>query len=336
MTFGSFTKVFGKVTEIKDKDLKNVVIGIDAFVSIFISSGVQWKSGLTNKNGEPTHHIQVCLNNIVKAIKNNVEEIWIFDNTNTKREKIEEVKKRGTARAKAKSKLSKVIKDIEAMKNAKNTLAPNRLAEVFVNYDEDLKVLTEEFKKLNCRNPNYSRFTSFINHIKFILDCLGIKYTTAPDQIEAEQLGAYLYKQKVISGMKTTDPDVLVFGCNRMYKKVRKQTGVYDVYELKHCLEEHDITHDQFVKLAVALGSDFAPKAKGVGPKTAIAKVKNDKITWTEAQLKAMDVFKEELTPEYEIVQNERTEESIQKLKEWLIKEQGFNAARLDKLLVFD
>jgi 5'-3' exonuclease len=333
MTFKNFTKLYEANRVVKYEDLKSTKLGIDAYVEIFRTSGVGYISGLTNSEGETTQHIKATLNNILKAISLNIYTIWCFDGKKHTIEKSNTQNDRKTIRERNLKELEDKKNKFDKLKKLLNSMSLEERKETIPDYKENLQDMEAEIKKLECRNPTGNQFGKMKKDIIFMLDCLGIDYTIAPDNVEAEELAASMSRSGEIDGFITTDPDYLLYGGTKMYKKIPKQTGKYSEYELSTILEDNKIDMETFIQTGIALGTDFASKVPRVGPKTVLKKINDNKIQWSDEQKQAMDVFTKNIDREipHEIIHKERTSESIDKLLNWLVDVQSFNRETLEK-----
>ena len=332
MTFKNFAAIFTSVGTYQLKDVAGRPIAIDALVEIFRTSGVQYISGLTNKLGQPTQHIKAILANVLKAIDLGIDETWVFDGGGNV-DKADEEKRRKKIREKATINLAAKAKEIDELKSAVEGLSMEEIKEVDPGFEQSIADKEEELRILKVKNPNGSAVHQYIVDTYFILECLGVKHFRTPKGVEAEQLAVAM----PADGMRTVDPDHLLFGGRAIYKKISKQSGKYAVYTLEACLAEYKLTMKQFIQVAVALGTDFAPKVPRVGPKTVLKKVLAGTIEWTAEQNAAVDMFLASPAKmagiKYEVKKPKRTVESIAKLRAWLVDVQNFGAARLDKQL---
>lgn len=330
-----FTELFTKHKVVKLKDLAGMKVAVDSYIEIFRTSGVQHQSGLTNAKGEPTQHIKACFNNIVKAKSVGLEQIWVFDARKARIEKKEVLDDRKDVKQGNMNEIAKLDAELIALRDLMKRMTVDDLKSIDPNFETTLATKQANLEKLKSRNPEFKHICKFRSDIKFMLDKLGIPWCTAPDEIDAEQYGAWLCEMKLANGVLTTDPDALMFGAPFIIKKIPKQTGKYEKWDLQECLDEHKLTRNQFIEVGVALKCDFAPKVAGVGPKTVVKKVQSGTIAWTDAQKRAIEIFKQQPMKDHIPVftTNKCTTESLQELKNWLVKEQQFGEAGVDKQL---
>ena len=173
-----------------------------------------------------------------------------------------------------------------------------------------------------------------INDCKFILECLNIKYITAPKDVEAEAVCSKL----TYNGYDITwscDTDSILYGSKILVREIKsKGKKVLQQYILDDLLNDNNLDIDDLKKIGIVLGSDHAPKTPGIGPGTVLKKYKSVKLT--EVQDKAIQVFSREVDLsnltfhgyEDNITKKEYTDK-INKLIDWLVIEKGFNREKI-------
>lgn len=245
------------------KDLEGERVAMDTLWAIYSTIlAMQNVSSLTDSQGNITSHILIILNKVLAMKKAGVRQVWIFD-----------------------SPTANPMKANENAKRKEKRVASNNEKVQFVVKKQHIDDIQELFKHM------------------------GILYIVAPPGIEAEQYGAMLtmgedrYCKYMISG----DTDVLVFGGN-LLKPVSKKTAAaknaktskkavpekvpdFLGFELDDILKEMLLTREKFVKMGLALGSDFAEKTPGLGPTSVHTKARYDKIVLTPEQEIAYNYF---------------------------------------------
>ena len=243
-------------TEVKLSSLKGTRIGIDASNMIYKAIlALASVTSLTDADGETTAHLNTIFNQVLQYKAAGIDQIWLFDNP-----------------------VAPEIKRLELEKR-----------------DKKRKASTSEKAKFKMTSKH-------VNDIKQLLDFMGIMHIESPEGIEAEQYGAYLtinhpgrgrFCDYIISG----DSDVLIFGGNLLRPtSVKSASGksrhtVYMAYELATVLEETNLTHEQLIKCAITLGTDFSDKVPGIGIKTVANKVRDGKVIFDETQVRAKNYF---------------------------------------------
>jgi len=280
-------------TKICFKDLEGERVGIDASFVIYESIlAMKFVSSLTDADGKTTSHILTAFNKILKMKKMGIHQVWIFDSPTFNPLKANELEKRSKKR--------------EDSKNEK---------------------------------VQFQMSGEHVHDLQELLKHMGILYIVAPDGIEAEQYGAMLtmgdeaerYCRYMISG----DTDVLMFGGN-MLKPISKRSktstteGDFMAYELPMLLDELDLTREKFVKMGLALGSDFAEKTPALGPANVHTKARLNKIILTTEQEAAYNYFMQPVEmSEAHLVENEYNRENLLVF----LQSRGFKTERYEKRL---
>lgn len=280
-------------TKICFKDLEGERVGIDASFVIYESIlAMQFVSSLTDADGKPTSHILTAFNKILKMKKTGMHQVWLFDSPKSNPLKANELKKRSQKR--------------EDSTNEK---------------------------------VQFQMSGEHVHDLQELLKHMGILYIVAPDGIEAEQYGAMLtmgdeterYCRYIISG----DTDVLLFGGN-LLKPISKRSkastieGDFMGYDLPMLLENFDLTRDKFVKMGLALGSDFAEKTPTLGPANVHVKARHNKIILTPEQEAAYNYFMQPVEMnEAHLVENEYNRENLLTF----LESRGFKRERYEKRL---
>jgi len=322
MGIKNFSKTFKSIKTINFKDIKNTRIAFDIMSELWRAAlGTKNIKTLTDKNGKSTVHISVMLANIIQLAKNKVEIIGCFDYNKKSDEtyhnpiKYEEVKKRQLIKEKAKKILEeeKLISDDEEDNNK--------------DINEDKKNMLEK--------QAFSVNAEMINDIKFIFDCLNIKYLEAPKTYEGEYMCSYLEKNDYVDGCFSNDTDLIAFGCKKFYRRNARDKKIY-VYTQENILEQigENKSINDIRKIAVILGCDFCNKTTKIGPKTVFKKYET--IELNEQQQKAYEYYSKELEDNIEINNLDKQQfVDCQKntLIDWLVNEKSFNRERLTSQL---
>lgn len=277
----------GKEIDLKELEGKNICI--DASWVIYSSLlALQYVEALSDEKGNPTGHINNVMQRIISYQSKNINQLWIFDNPESNPMKAAEYESRKARR--------------ESSNNAK---------------------------------AQFRMTSKQVNQIKKILDYAGVSYIEAPPGIEAEQYGACLCsgENPVCYAMLSGDSDVLIFGGKLIRQFKQKKPGrkakvtLYHLYDPEKIMSEYGITNDQFIEVAIALGSDFAPKVPRVGPKTVIKRAIAGTIKFTEDQENAIDYIKSPIP----VCMDHLHESGLDadKLRTYLSK-RGFDTTRID------
>jgi len=179
----------------------------------------------------------------------------------------------------------------------------------------------------------------YVEDVIFMLNSLDIPWVECPAGFESEQICAISTNKKDIFGVKmdyvlSVDADALIFGAKKWIKRDIKKKKFF-LYDLNTVLQEHNLSYDDLVKIAVILGCDFAPKTPRVAEKTVLKKYKDVKLT--DAQNNAVQLFKKHLTPDVKINVNNldnnsfSDENKYKQLLDWLELVKNYNRDRIKK-----
>jgi len=341
MGIKSFSKCFTPVRIVKIRDMTGQTIAIDAMTEIYRAAlGAASVNTLTDQAGNPTLHINVILANIFEFHRQGVNQIWVFDyngihNTN----KLEELEKRKKRRMDARKKLDDMLleetkeklfsdNEDETSEQTESTKQPDQGSD-----------LTKLISKDSLQKRLFTVSEEMINDIKLILNALNIRYVEAPRAFEGEAIAAYLTTNGTATAVYSGDVDPIPFGANILYKKNSFDKKIYE-YTRTNILEQlteagiEDADTDTLLKVCVALGSDFAEKTNGIGPKTVLKKL--DSIELSEKQKSAIEHFKKRPSPNEIVIQNaDKTafhDCKYRLLLDWLCEEKNFSKTRMINL----
>lgn len=304
MGVNQFNRAFGKSGRLIKKietEISGATVGYDISIPICASVKAMYNgTHLTDSTGIPTAGTNTLLSNILRYQKANASVIGICDNPKRNPYKSAEYKKRSDARKLAEQKAEDADNDDEKKKH-------NGVA--------------------------WCIDDAVIKDAQRLMSLMGVEYHIAPQGREAEQYAADLAKDGELDIVISNDTDAIMFGApivilNNTDKKTRTQWP-YIVYKIDEILDEYNIDIDTFQKMCIALGTDFAPKTKGVGPKTVFTSGKNKKLS-TEQEI-ALTYIQSELPAS--TIEVSRTSLDKAALIDWLVNDKGFNRERLVKKL---
>jgi hypothetical protein len=339
MGIKDFTKVFSPDKEIKYKDLKGCNVVIDGMIEICRAVlGMNKINALTDPQGMPTSHINTILAIILKLKESGARQYWIFDKKNSDENphnplKVIELKKRKENKDRSKEKLKRAREKLDNFDSDE---------ELFSDSDEEKE--SKESIQHNIDKYEKASFTLsefYVDDIKFLLDCFGVPWMESPEGYESEQMAAFMTHKEfteeigmpVMDYVLTTDADALLFGATRIIKRDLRKKKMF-LYELSTILNTMSL--DDLIKTGIVLQCDFAPKTKGIGPKTVLKKLNT--ITLTEDQINAFHLFKRGY-PEKDsykwvnVAHEQFTEVNVEDMLYWLEKIKGFNRNRIEKRL---
>lgn len=309
--------------ELSFKDLKGKTIAVDAFNAIY-----QFLSSIRQSDGTPlmdskkrvTSHLSGLFYRNVSLLSEGMKIVYVFDGEYHElkgRTKEKRAEAKDVMEAKYKTALEE--EDVEAMgRYAKGT----------------------------------SRITSeIIKESKELLEAMGIAVVQAPG--EGEMQCAQLVKDGEAWAVGSQDYDSLVVGGDRVIQNLtlarsrKTRSGIVyiapEMIDYDSVLNGLGITGDQFISLAVLVGTDFNPGGvRGLGPKKSLTLVREKKypveifreleeqgrldFDWKEV----FEIFKK---PNVEKVKVEFPNVDEEKIKEILVERHDFSESRVERQL---
>jgi flap endonuclease-1 len=239
-------------------DLRGKVIAVDAFNALY-----QFLSSIRQPDGTPlmdnkkrvTSHLSGLFYRNISLMSEGIKLVYVFDGEyHSLKGRTHEIRSEAKDLAREKYEEAKDEEDIEAMGK----------------YARGLARLTPEM----------------VSESKELLEVMGVGVVQAAG--EGEMQCAQLVKEGEAYAVGSQDYDALVVGGTRLIqnltlaRKRKTPTGfIYispEVVEYHSVLNELGIDVDQFICLAILVGTDFnAGGIKGIGPKKALALVKQKK-----------------------------------------------------------
>lgn len=127
-----------------------------------------------------------------------------------------------------------------------------------------------ETSKYESRSQQLSN--DVISTTKKLLDLLDVPYMTAPQAAEAQ--AAYMTDSDNIDAAVSDDYDTLIFGSDVTIRQFTTSKEEVELMEYERTLEKNGFNREQLVLATILCGTDYNDGVSGVGPKTAISKVK--------------------------------------------------------------
>lgn len=307
--------------------LKGKVIAFDALNVIYqFLASIRQEDGtpLMDFKGRITAHLSGLFYRNIKLIEEGLKPIYVFDGAPP------EFKQREIARR----------KEIKEQAEAKWRQA--------LDYGE-----LEEARKFAKATSKLTK--EMVEESKQLLSFLTIPCITAPSEGEAQ--AAYLVNKGIAFASGSQDYDSLLFGSPRLIRnlsilgkrKVPRQERYISVEPeeilLKEVLSSANLTREQLIYIALLIGTDFNTGIKGVGPKTALKIVKENKtLKEIEKHVKEKYNYEFEEDPEeiFSFFLNPPIKEleSItfgkleqEKIKQLLVHTHDFSEVRVDRTL---
>jgi len=237
-------------------ELRAKKIALDAYNALYqFLSAIRQPDGtpLMDRQGRITSHLSGLFYRTIKLLEAGIQPVYVFDGTPPELKK-KTIERRREAREEAEKKWEEALEKGDTEAARKYAQAAHRLTKEMV---DDAKAL---------------------------LDAMGIPYVQAPSEGEAQ--AAYMAARGAVWASGSQDYDSLLFGAPRLIRNLtivgkRKLPGK-DVYidipperiELKEVLESLGIDRRKLVWIGILIGTDFNEKVPGIGPKRALALVK--------------------------------------------------------------
>jgi len=239
------------------EELQGKSLAIDGYNALYqFLAIIRGRAGepLTDSSGRVTSHLSGLFYRTANMIERDIRVVYVFDGKPPAMKEAE-IKRR-----------MKIKKDAQA------------------HYEEALTRGDVEGAR------RYAQMTSkvkdeMIEDSKRLLSSLGITWIQAPSEGEAQ--AAHMVSKNELWAVASQDYDSLLFGAPRLVRNLavtgrRKLPGksLYievepEIIELQKVLTSLDLTREQFIDLAILLGTDYNPNGfKGIGPKTALRLIK--------------------------------------------------------------
>ncbi len=244
--------------EITLEHLQHKVVAIDSFNMLYqFLSTIRARDGtlLQDAQGDITSHLVGLFSRTLHFMEKGIKPIFVFDGEPPALKKeVREKRKQLKEEADKRYKIAVAEEDIEAMRK----------------YAARTVTLTP----------------AIIQESKRLIEALGLPIVQAPSEGEAQ--AAFLVQQGDAFACVSQDFDSLLHGATRLVRNLsiagrKKKTNRlgYEIVkpqliELRDVLQQLGIDADQFVVLAILVGTDYNQGGiKGIGPKNALRLVKS-------------------------------------------------------------
>jgi flap endonuclease-1 len=174
----------------------------------------------------------------------------------------------------------KKIKDKEGTTKLKNLLSMSNLTISSQNEvlqkdsftQDDINMLQQYI--LNVKKQMIYIGDKDTEHLRDLIDILGIPYVMAPE--EAEAYCCSMLKQGIGSSVISCDTDCFAHGAKSVILTFDVQNGTITYIDLEDLLETMELTQEQFVDFSILIGCDYNKKNKlpKVGPVKALELIK--------------------------------------------------------------
>ncbi len=303
------------------------IVAFDAFnIPYQFLASIRQEDGtpLMDFKGRPTGHLSGLFYRNARLIENGIKPVYVFDGTPPEFKK-KEIERRQEAKKEAEAKWKEAL-DSERMEDAKKfAKATSRLTPEMVEESKDL------------------------------LSALGIPHVQAPSEGEAQ--AAHMVKKGIAYASGSQDYDSILFGSPRLVRNLsvtgKRKVPRQDRYVLvepeeivlDEVLSSLQISQEQMILIGLLSGTDFNSGVKGVGPKTALKIVKENK---TLAQAKSYVKtkynyeFEEDIDAIFAFFLNPPADETrsqkfgspdFEAVRKILVEEHDFSEERVGKVL---
>lgn len=231
------------------EDLNGRTVAIDAANSIYqFLSSIRQRDGtpLMDEHGRVTSHLSGILYRTSSLMEKGIKPIYVFDG------------KSHSLKGETVSKRIEVRKESE--KKWKEALGKGDI---------------EEARKYAVRSSRMS--SDVVNGSKKLLELMGVPYIQSLGEGEAQ--ASFMVTNGDAWAVASQDYDCLLFGAPRVVRNltISGNLAAPELMELDLVLKNLEITREQLVDVALMVGTDFNPGIKGVGAKTGLKLIKQEK-----------------------------------------------------------
>jgi len=220
------------IKELTLHDLKNKRLAIDLQLYLY-------KALIQNKNPVEEIHKQ-----ILHLERYKITPIYVFDGKPPK-EKMDELQKRAFRRSRS----LEVIQYLESIYLQKLS-------------NDELERKTFVLSKIDELKKNSMVIDKKTKRaIKYLCNIMEIRYVDNMD-MEADKAIGILYKQGEIDGCISEDNDMLVYGCEHLYRFYKTNSNHILEYNLIEIKKDLSVNDKEFVDLCILCGSDYYKKIK--------------------------------------------------------------------------
>ena len=235
------------------------VVAVDAhnWLYRYLTTTVKFTdaAAYTTASGDEVANLIGVVQGLPKFFEHDIVPVFVFDGGVTEL-KDDEVAERRAARERAEAKQAEAEERGDAVAAARLEARTQRLTDVIHETTREL------------------------------LERLDVPVIEAPAEGEAQ--ASYMAARGDVDYVGSEDYDTLLFGAPRTLRRLTS-SGDPELMELDATLQRHGITREQLVDIAILCGTDFNEGVSGVGPKTAVAAVKEHGDLW--AVLDARDAY---------------------------------------------
>ncbi|MGB9985936.1 flap endonuclease-1 [Salarchaeum japonicum] len=239
------------IEEVAVADLDGDAVAVDAhnWLYKYLTTTVKWTSDsvYTTSQGTEVANLLGVVKGLPKFFENDLTPVFVWDGGVTEL-KDDEIAERREQREKYEEQLEEAREAGDAVAVARLESRTQRLTDTIHETTRDL------------------------------LDILGVPQVEAPAEGEAQ--AAYMARvDDDIDYAGSDDYDTVLFGAPYTLRQLTSK-GDPELMDFQATLNEHDITWEQLVDIAILCGTDFNDGISGYGPKTALKSVKEHGDLW--------------------------------------------------------
>ncbi|AWB26649.1 flap endonuclease-1 [Halococcoides cellulosivorans] len=224
--------------------MAGATIAIDAhnWLYRYLTTTVRWTNAAayTTSDGREVAHLLGTLKGLPTLFEADLTPIFVFDGA-TVDMKDDEVADRRAARERTE----------DALEDAREAGDPVEIARL----DSQRQSLSPEMIETTIE----------------LLDHLGVPVVKAPAEGEAQ--AAHMAATEAVDYVGTEDYDALLFGAPQTLRRLTSSDDT-ELMDLKATLDEHAISREQLIDVAILCGTDFNDGVSGYGPVTAVDAVR--------------------------------------------------------------
>ncbi len=231
------------IEEVSFDDLGESTVAVDAhnWLYRYLTTTVKWTSDgkYTTSDGTEVANLVGAVQGLPKFFEHDLTPVFVFDGAVTEL-KADEINDRREQRERYEEALEEAREEGDQVAIARLESRTQRLTETIIETTRELLAL------------------------------LDVPVVDAPAEGEAQC--AHMARKGTVDYAGTEDYDALLFGAPYTLRQLTS-SGDPELMDFQATLDEHDLTWEQLVDVAILCGTDFNDGIRGVGPKTAVSLV---------------------------------------------------------------
>ncbi len=247
------------IEDVSFDDLGGSVVAVDAhnWLYRYLTTTVKFTadSVYTTEDGEEVANLVGVVQGLPKFFEHDVTPVFVFDGGVTEL-KSDEVERRREQREQAEERRKEAEEAGDSVEAARLEARTQRLTDTIHETTRGL------------------------------LDRLDVPYIEAPAEGEAQC--AHMAAVGDVDYAGSEDYDTMTFGSPLTLRQLTSK-GDPELMDLQKTLDDHEITYEQLVDVALLMGTDFNEGVSGYGPKTAVKAIKEHGDIW--GVMEANDVY---------------------------------------------